>query len=170
MPEDPDARLKALIESGSKEDLARELVAPVLGVLLRRNPDEDGAAAALGTAVKALVSARRRYKPGTSIRSWILSIVTAKLPGEKPRAPSINKLPAGETAAELAKTDEIVDDVEALLSALAEDLREAIELLAVEGLAPSEAATVLKIPSAIVEHRAEKALDEMAGMILSMTK
>jgi RNA polymerase sigma-70 factor (ECF subfamily) len=155
-------KIRELIEDGDKAELARALIEPVLGVLLRRHPDEDEAVGLLPSTIKALLGARRRYKKGMSVRAWILSVVSAKVDAEKPSSEPISNLPEGETPEELATSDEIVEDVEALLSALPEEERDALELLAVEGISPKEAGTILKTPSAVVEQRAERGLAKIA--------
>jgi len=170
MADDSEAKIREQIQGGDKTELARALVEPVLGVLLRRHPDEDEAIKLLPTTIKSLLGARRRYKEGMSVRAWILGVVSAKLNADKPSSDQIESLPDGDAAEELAESEEIVEDVEALLSSLPGDQREALELLAVEGISPREAGAILKTPSAIVESRAERGLAKLAETITSLKK
>ena len=148
--------LAELLESGSREDIARGLAPVVAGMLARRKSSREGARAELPKALGAVLSSRRRFGGG-SVRAWIL-----KTFGERGIAPR-------EAAAreDLAELSEVPAAARGLLDRLPAEGREALLLLAVEGLSPREAAEVLGVPAAVVEQRASRAFAELAEKLAS---
>ena len=165
--------LAELLESGSREDIARGLAPAVAGMLARRMSSREGARAELPKALRAVLSSRRKFEGG-SVRAWILKTFGERL-GRPPGGRSYLPRPLGrggppEAAAreDLAELSEIPRAARGLLDRLPAEGREALSLLAVEGLSPREAAEVLGVPAAVVEQRAARAFAELAEKLASL--
>ena len=149
--------LAELVRTGSRDDIARGLAPTVAGMLARRLPSSQAARDELPRALKALVGSRRKYKGG-SVPAWILGAFEERgiaAPGAASRE-------------ELAELAEVAAAARGLVDRLPAEDREALLLLAVEGLRAREAAKVLGEPAAVVERRAAEAFAELAERLASL--
>ena len=149
--------LAELVRTGSREDIARELTPTVAGILARRLPSSRDARAELPRALKALLGSRRKYKGG-SVPAWILGTFE-----ERGIAP-----PRAASREELAELAEVAAAARGLLDRLPAEDREALLLLAVEGLRAREAAEILGEPAAVIERRASGAFVDLAERLASL--
>ncbi|MHC4201087.1 MAG: RNA polymerase sigma factor [Planctomycetota bacterium] len=155
-PVEPDD-LEELVRSGSREDIARGLAPTVAGMLARRLPSSRDARAELPRALKALVGSRRKYKDG-SVPAWILGTFEERGIGA----------PGAASREELADLAEVAAAARGLVDRLPAEERDALVLLAVEGLGAREAAEVLGEPAAVIERRAAGAFAELAERLASL--
>ncbi len=192
---DNDAELAEIVESGSREEVARALAPAVSGILARRflsrppslklrtagskalaKDARERAAAELPATMMGLLSSRRKFKGG-SVRAWILKTLRERgtgpaegTPQEAARQDEAESgspdvpvgLPPDAEPEELARHPELPAAVAGLLAGLETDRRDALVLVAVEGLSAREAGGVLGEPAAVVEQRASRAFAELA--------
>ena len=174
---DNDAELAELVKSGSTEEVARGLAPAVSGILARRFLSRERAEAELPAAIMGLLSSRRKFKGGP-VRVWILKTLRDRGMGPAEGAPQEAArqdgaesggadvpvgLPPDAEPEELARHPELPAAVAELLAGLEADRKEALVLVAVEGLSAREAGDVLGEPAAVVEQRAARAFAELAG-------
>jgi len=163
--------LRRLAESGAagtqRDELARALARLAFGILVRRARSADEARTALPEAVRLLLASRRRWRQEQSSRVWALSVLRGlALPGPSEaaegRAPASLDAIARADPASFASDPALVDALRAALGSLEPDPREALELVAIEGLSFGEAAQLLGQPPAVVEQRASVAFAALA--------
>jgi len=161
-------KLAEAVESASPEDFVREVAGTVSGILARRVASSQAIEELGPELVKMLLAARRQYKPNKSARAWILSTIRERISQEEPPlAGSPSGIPAGRAPEELARDEGLVKAVRGLLTTLSPESREALELIAVEGLRPRDAGEVIGQPAAIVEKLASDAFSDVIEKLVT---
>jgi DNA-directed RNA polymerase specialized sigma24 family protein len=160
--ESREEALRAVVASGSKDEFVRELAPHAGGVLARLLPDAASVREALPEAVKALRGARRRYRPTSPVRVWLIGILRERFGGRTPPAGAQASVPAAGSPEDLARRPGLVEAVRGLLGGLEAEQREALELTAVERLGPRAVGQLLDVPAAVAEQRAARGFAALA--------
>jgi RNA polymerase sigma-70 factor (ECF subfamily) len=137
-------------------------------ISLTGNPDR--ADDCVQNAILKALKNKERFEPGTNLPAWLFTILRNSLYSEYRKRRHEVQDTNGTYAAELvtapdqaAKLD--LQDVQAALMQLHTDQREAILLIAAEGLSYEEAGEILGVPTGTVKSRVNRARQRLAKLM-----
>jgi RNA polymerase sigma-70 factor (ECF subfamily) len=132
--------------------------------------NRDRADDCVQNAVLKALSNKERFEPGTNLRAWLFTILRNSVFSEHRSRRREVEDPDGSYVAQLATAPDQVakldlQDVQAALAQLGPDQREAILLIAAEGLTYEEAATILGVAAGTVKSRVSRARQRLAELM-----
>jgi RNA polymerase sigma-70 factor, ECF subfamily len=132
--------------------------------------NRDRADDCVQNAVLKALSNKERFEPGTNLRAWLFTILRNGLYSEHRSRRREVEDPDGSYVAQLATAPDQgakldLQDVQAALAQLRPDQREAILLIAAEGLTYEEAAGILGVAAGTVKSRVSRARQRLAKLM-----